>query len=393
MAKRHRKRRARELTGMVPLAPGLAPGTLIVPEGALAPEIDIIAYNAAEMVERRITGLQELPELMKLWPVLWVNVAGLGDADLIAKLGEMFRLHRLALEDVLDVRQRAKVEDYPNHLFCITRMTGMAGHELETEQLSLFLGHGFVITVQETPGDCFDPVRERLRRNRGRLRLSGPDYLCYAILDSIIDSYFPVLERLGERLEEIEEDALTRSTPHEMAAAHGIKRDLLILRRSVWPLREAVNSLIRDESPRFASETRLYLRDCYDHVIQILEIIETYRDVTGAVVETCLSSASNRMNEVMKVLTIISTIFIPLSFIASLYGMNFDPDASPWNMPELRWVFGYPAALLLMLSTALALLFFFSRKGWLSVLSPNSQGSPPPSRRRDSAPSTASKDS
>jgi magnesium transporter len=237
--------------------------------------------------------------------------------------------------------------------------------ELETEQLSIVLGSDYVLTFQETPGDCFDPVRLRLRLNRGKLRTSGPDYLSYALLDAVIDNYFPVLEKYGERLQQMEDAIIGRPHPAMVREIHAVKRDLLAVRRAVWPLREAVNSLVRDQSPRFTSETRLYLRDCYDHVMQILEVVETYRDVSTALMETYLSSISNRMNEIMKVLTIISTIFMPLSFVAGVYGMNFT------HMPELDWWLGYPLALAIMGLIAFALLYFFWRKGWLGALSPN----------------------
>lgn len=358
MATSAKKRKATGLTAQVRLVPGASPGTITVTPGAPKPVVTVIAYGPETIEEKRIDRVEDLRGWIGGWPVTWVNVEGLGDAETIQKLGEIFSLHRLALEDVTDIRQRAKVEDYPDHLFFITRMTTLAEH-LETEQLSIFLGQGYVVTFQETPGDCFDPVRERIRRKRGRIRSSSPDYLAYALLDAIIDNYFPVLEAYGEKLEVMEDDIVRRPDPRMVPAIHALRRDLLAMRRAVWPLREAVNSLVRDESPRFAPETRLYLRDCYDHVIQILEVIETYREVTSALMETYLSSISNRMNEVMKVLTIISTIFIPLSFVASVYGMNFV------HFPELQWRWGYPLVLLVMAGVASGLLLFFRRRGWL----------------------------
>jgi magnesium transporter len=372
VSRRHRKRRARELTGLPQVSPGLAPGTLIAPPGALPPETEVICYRADEVHRQRVGDLSELQPLLARWPLVWVHVAGLGDANHIARLGEIFRLHRLALEDVMDVRQRTKVEEYPDHLFCTTRMTGLLGDELTTEQLGLFLGDRFVVTIIENPGDCFDAVRERILRGRGRIRSAGPDYLAYALLDATIDSFFPVLEHLGERVEDLEALVVERPDTRLLSRVYGLKRDLISLRRSIWPLREAINGLLRDESPRFLPDTRLYLRDCYDHVIQILDMIETFRDVTSTLIETYLSSAGTRLNEVMKVLTIISTIFIPLSFIASVYGMNFD-RASPWNMPELGWTLGYPFVLAVMACTALSLLYFFHRKGWLAALSPSEE--------------------
>jgi magnesium transporter len=228
------------------------------------------------------------------------------------------------------------------------------------------LGKNFLVTFQEFPGDCLDPVRERIRKVQGRHRSAGPDYLAYSILDAIIDGYFPVLETLGETLESLEHDIVQKTSDQTLIARiHGVKRDLLTVRRAIWPFREAVNSLFREPSPLVNEETRLYLRDCYDHTIQLIDLLETYREVAGGLVDVYLSSVSNRMNEIMKVLTIIATIFMPLSFIAGLYGMNFNTEISPWNMPELNKPFGYPMVLLLMLAVVAALLAFFKRKRFL----------------------------
>ncbi len=276
----------------------------------------------------------------------------------------MFNLHGLALEDVVNVHQRPKVEEYADHAFIVTRMI-QAGLPPTTEQVSMFLGEGFLLTFQERPGDCFDPVRARLRSSRGQIRDRQADYLAYALLDAVIDGYFPVLETLGERLEVLE-DAVTAEPPEaEATQIHEIKRELLLLRRAVWPQREMVNALTRETSPYVTDQTRLYLRDCYDHTIQLMDIVETYREIATGLVDIYLSSVSTRLNEIMKVLTIIATIFIPLGFVAGLYGMNFDASASPWNMPELRWYWGYPVALGVMAAAALGMLYYFYRKGWI----------------------------
>ena len=279
-------------------------------------------------------------------------------------VGEAFGLHRLALEDVLNVHQRPKIESYADHLFVVARMAEWCGH-LETEQLGLFIGEDFVVTFQERPGDDFGPVRERLRGARGLLRKSGPDYLAYALLDAIVDRYFPVLEGYGERIEELEDEVLETPHPEDLRAVHAIRRDLLTLRRAVWPLRDALASLQREPHPLIAKETRLYLGDLYDHTVQVIDFVETHREITASLVEMHLASISNRLNEVMRVLTIIATIFIPLTFVVGVYGMNFDPDSSPWNMPELRWRYGYPAVLVAMLAIVAGLLGWFRWRGWI----------------------------
>jgi magnesium transporter len=243
----------------------------------------------------------------------------------------------------------------------------LTGERLWTEQFSLFLGKGFVLTFQEgRPGDCFDPVREQIRKGVGRLREAGPDHLAYALLDAVIDAYFPVLEAYGESLEDLEEDLLWDPRRQSVIQIHAIKRDLLTLRRAIWPLRDVIGLLLREEPAFILPETHPYLRDCYDHIVQIIDLVETYRELTSSMMDVYLSSVSNRMNEIMKVLTVISTIFIPLSFIAGVYGMNFNPQASPLNMPELNWAWGYPLCLGLMGCVAGALVVYFWRRGWLS---------------------------
>ena len=294
----------------------------------------------------------------------WVNVDGLGDLETLTRIQEIFGLHRLALEDVVNVHQRPKAELYEDHLFVVARMP-RPGAGLETEQFSLFLGKGYVLTFQEAPGDCLEAVRERIRNERPRIRAGGPDYLAYAIIDAVIDSYFPLLEGIGDQLEALEEEVLARPHSSQVPILHGIKRDLMNLRRIVWPLREVLAGFVREESPLITEATKIYLRDCYDHTIQIMDLLESYRDVATGLMDLYLSSISNRMNEVMKVLTIIATIFIPLGFIAGLYGMNFNPEISRWNMPELNWALGYPFALGVMGTIALVMLVFFGKKGWL----------------------------
>jgi len=343
--------------------PGAPPGTLIADPQAHGSAIHMIAYGPDAIDEREGCTAADIRAARARAPVVWINVDGLADIALIEELGNIFGLHGLALEDVVNVHQRPKAEEYDDHVFVVLRMiTGSDG--AETEQLSLFLGAGFVLTFQERPGDCLDPVRERLRRGKGQVRGAGADYLAYTLIDAVIDAYFPVLEGHGEVLEDLEDEVVARPRAELVAELHAMKRSLLTLRRAIWPQREMVNALVREESPFISHQTSYYLRDCYDHTIQLLDLVETYREIATGLVDVYLSSMSARLNEIMKVLTVIATIFMPLGFIAGVYGMNFD-RASPWNMPELGWRFGYPFALAVMLAAAVGLIIFFRRRGWL----------------------------
>ncbi|MCY2964028.1 MAG: magnesium/cobalt transporter CorA, partial [Planctomycetota bacterium] len=260
---------------------------------------------------------------------------------------------------------------------------------LELEQISMFVGPNFVISFQERPGwDCLEPVRERVRKCVTRVREAGPGYLAYSLLDAVVDHYFPVLEAYGERLETLEDQIILQPDRSAVAEVHDVKRELLNVRRSIWPQREALNVMVRDDIANFDPETRLYLRDVYDHAVRIIDLVETYREICSDLMDLYLSSVSNRMNEVMKVLTVISTLFIPLTFIAGVYGMNFDPDSSPWNMPEVRWYLGYPLCMGLMAVVSIAQLYFFYRRGWIGrgkwgaqPLFPPTQSSNPPVSR------------
>jgi len=344
--------------------PGSSPGLLISHPGSSQPVLHVIGYGPEEIVEHPVSEIAELEDVVGRTPVTWVNVDGLGDPQTIERLGALFKVHRLALEDVVNVHQRPKVEEYADHLFIVLRMPQRDGR-VDTEQVSLFLGSNYVLTFQERPGDCFEPVRERLRRHRGRIRESGADYLAYALIDAAIDAYFPVLEAYGEAVEDLEDELIEETAGDIAGRIHSVKRELLTLRRAIWPLREMANALIRDRPSHVTEATTIYLRDCYDHTVQLLDIVETYRDIASGLLELHLSSVSTRLNEVMKVLTIIATIFIPLSFVAGVYGMNFSPAASPYNMPELNWYYGYPFALGLMAAVAAGLLYYFCRKGWI----------------------------
>jgi len=342
-------------------APGAAPGSLVPDPQAPKPLVRLLAYDGKECVEREIRTTAEIKQIaqtLEKYPVTWVNVQGLGDVDVVRKLGEVFGLHPLALEDVLNNHQRSKVEPYGDTLFIVARMLE-GGMTLANDQLGMFLGKRFVVTFQHLVGDCFDPLRERIRRERGVVRNCGPDYLAYAILDSVVDSYFPIAEGFGEHIEQLEEEIIGHADGEMIARVHTVKSKLLTMRRAVWPLREALHVLVRDPNPLICDETRVYLRDCADHTFQIIDLVEMYRELTSNLMDLYHSSLANRTNEVMQVLTVIATIFIPLTFIVGVYGMNFD------YMPELRWKYGYAMVWGVMLTLAGSLLWVFRRKGWL----------------------------
>jgi magnesium transporter len=353
-----RRRKARR-----PPSPGTAPGTIQVDPEAHAPKISIIAYDAEQVLEREVEDLDTAHALVGRHPVVWINIDGLGDESLLHRARELFELHPLAMEDVVNTFQRAKMEPYREHLFLVLHL--LSSDEVDaSEQVSLFLGEGFVLTFQERPGDCFEPVRQRLRRG-GRIRAQKADYLAYALLDALVDHYFPILERFEDRLDAVEDAVFGTPRPEVLRQIQQIKQELLGIRRQVWPVREAVSGLIRDETGLIQGETRIFLRDCEDHAMRVMDLLEHHRERGAQLMDLYLSSVSNQMNDIMKTLTIMATIFIPLSFVAGLYGMNFDRGASPWNMPELGWAWGYPFALGVMAGIAVGLLVFFRRKGWL----------------------------
>ena len=348
-------------------APGTMPGKLRVYPGALPTTMSVLCYQPDKMVETTVSSIEELKAILDQdWTVRWLNVEGLADIDTLREIGEMFSLHRLALEDVVNVHQRPKVEPYEDHCFVVLRTTVASDEKLIEEQISLFFGKDFVLTFQERPGDCFGLVRDRIRSPRGRIRTAGNDYLAYALIDAVIDHYFPCIEAYGDCLDSLEDVILDDPSPRVSNRIHQIKRQLLVVRKIVWPMREAMSFLSREELDLITPETRLYLRDCYDHIVQVLDMVEVQRELASSQMDLYLSSVGQRTNEVMKVLTIFAAIFIPLSFIAGLYGMNFERDAEhPLNLPELGWAYGYPAVLGLMAAVAGGLLIFFWRKGWI----------------------------
>lgn len=347
--------------------PGVAPGTITVDPAAPMPEMHVVAFGPQGSVQKKIASPDEVREYLGNWPVVWLNVDGLGDAATLHRIAEIFKLHPLAMEDVVNVHQRAKVEQYGETQFVVAHMVSLEEH-LDIEQISMFLGKGFVVTFQERPGwDCLEPVRERIRNPLSRMRQHGADFLLYSLLDAVIDHNFPVLEAYGERIEDMEDEVVALPRAETFNRIHEVKRELLHLRRIIWPQRETINALIREPIDQITDETRLYLRDCYDHAVRIIDVVETYREMASDLTNLYLSSISNRMNEIMKVLTVIATLFIPLTFIVGIYGMNFHTDESPWNMPELGWYYGYPLCMGLMAAISVGQLVFFYRKGWIGA--------------------------
>ncbi len=336
----------------------------------------VIAYDADQLLERDGKTLAAIDREPIRLPRVWIDVQGLADLELIRALGARYGLHPLTIADNVHVDQRPKVESYDDYLFIVLRLPHQ-DDGLFTEQIALVLGQGFVLTFQERPGDCFDPVRERLRQTGSPMRRREMDYLVYRLIDALIDSYFPILERLGERLEELEARVLAAPAPGRVSAIHRARRQLLELRRVLWPQREVVNGLAQEGTPWIEPATRVFLRDCADHAFQLLDMVEVQRELAAGLLDLHLSSLSARMNEIMKLLTIIATIFIPLGFIAGLYGMNFD-RASPYNMPELGWRFGYFYALALMAAVAFGLLGLFYRKGWIGQRRARANDGDPP---------------
>jgi len=365
MVKKSQRRRNRFHHKHHQQPPGAMPGTLHPHPQAPSSQLALIAYGPETFIENRQPTIEDIRASLAQYPVTWVNIDGLGDVQLLKQLAELFHLHPLAVEDVVNLHQRAKVENYGDTHFIVSHMVELK-EVIESEQLSLFLGDNFVLSFQEAPGpDCLEPVRERLRKDLGLSRKRGPDYLLYSLLDAVIDHYFPVLEAYGEKLDVLEQTILTRPDLGTMTRIHEIKRELLFLRRLIWPHRDALSVLVRDPIPQIDEETRVYLRDCQDHVMRIIDLVETCREIGSDLMDLQLSSMGNRTNEIMRVLTVFSTIFLPLTFIVGVYGMNFDPDASPWNMPELRWYYGYPLCWLVMILTSVWMLLYFKRRGWL----------------------------
>jgi magnesium transporter len=342
---------------------GLPPGTLVhVGEKKVeSVRITIMDYDEQRFEEKQVARIEECFPFKQTPTVTWVNIDGLHDVGTIEKLGQAFDLHPLLLEDVLSTGQRPKFEDFEKYIFVVLKMLGYNDEEqaVEIEQVSLVLGPNFVFSFQERVGDVFEYVRDRIRSAKGRVRKMGADYLAYSLVDAMVDSYFGILERIGDKIEVLEDELVTDPNEKTLHQIYALKREMISLRRSVWPLRELINGVNRSESTLLSEATRVYLRDVYDHTVQIIDTIESFRDIVSGMLDTYLSSISNRMNAVMKVLTIIATLFIPLTFVAGIYGMNFE------HMPELKWRYGYAAVWAVMLVVAAGMLVYFRRKKWL----------------------------
>jgi magnesium transporter len=341
---------------------GLPPGTLVYTGEKVHEKVNlsIIEYDEQYYQEREIATFDECLMLKDKPGVTWIKVEGIHAVENLEKLGECFKLHPLILEDILHLDQRPKIEDFDEYIYIVLRSISYdQDNEVFSEQISLILGSNFVISFQDSDGEIFAPILERLRTSKGRIRKSGADYLLYALMDLIVDNYFLTLENFGEALEYLEEEVVKRPTPQTLQDIHRFKYDMIMLRKSVWPLREVIARLDRRESDLIQEATGIYFKDVYDHTIVAIDNIETYRDILSGMLDIYLSSISNRLNEIMKVLTIIATIFMPLTFLAGVYGMNFK------HMPELEWIWGYPFALGLMIVTALSMLLYFRRKKWI----------------------------
>ena len=341
---------------------GLPPGALVHVGEKRAEEvkITIMDYDETHFQEREAKTIEECLPFKDKPTITWINVDGLHQVEIMERIGDCFGLHPLVLEDILNTGQRPKMEDFDDYVFVVLKMLyDDQNNGIATEQISLILGPSFVVSFQERTGDVFNPIRERIRSVRGRIRKMGADYLAYALLDSVVDNYFVVLEKLGEKIEFLEEELVANPITDTLQIIHDLKGELVFLRKSVWPLREVISGLERGESALIQESTGIYLRDVYDHTIQVIDTVETFRDIISGMLDIYLSSVSNRMNEVMKVLTIIATIFIPLTLIAGIYGMNFQ------YMPELGWRWGYPLVLLVMVAVGVAMMAYFRRKKWL----------------------------
>ncbi|MFN4895463.1 MAG: magnesium/cobalt transporter CorA [Pseudomonadota bacterium] len=350
---------------------GSSPGTVMyIGEERLEPvTISFIRYSASGAETRRAVPVNEVVPPGKsnqeretqVDGISWYTIDGVHDEQILNSIGEKFGLHGLVLEDIANTKQRPKIEEFDEYIFVAMKMITFdeQAKELVAEHVSLIIGDGYVLSFLENEGDVFEPVRQRIASSKGRIRKMKSDYLAYALMDAIVDNYFAVLEDLGDQIDEVEDEVVEAPTVSTLRTVHHLKRELIFLRRSVWPMREVVNTMLRDESDLVREETRIYLRDLYDHTIHVIDTVETLRDIVAGMLEVYLSSVSNKLNQVMKVLTVMSSIFIPLTFVAGVYGMNFK------YMPELEWYYGYPAIMLGMLVVAVALLAMFRRKEWL----------------------------
>lgn len=342
---------------------GLPPGTpLFVGRKKVDKiQINILDYDEENYEEKVVETVEQCIPFKTKRTVTWINLDGLHDVSILKRFGEYFDLHPLLIEDIMNTDQRPKTDDYDKYLYVVLKMLQYSKdvNGVIIEQVSLVLGENFVISFQEKPEDLFDPIRERIRSKKGRIRSSGADFLYYSLIDVIVDNYFLILEHLSEKIEFLEEEVVSNPTIETLHAIHSLKTNLIFIRKAIWPLRELISRLERSESRLFQAETLKYIRDVYDHSIQIIDTVESLRDINSGILDIYLSSISNKMNEVMKVLTIIATIVIPMTVISGIYGMNFV------IMPELQWPLGYPMALFMMLLVAVIMISYFKKKGWL----------------------------
>ena len=347
---------------------GLPPGSLVYVGPRSGPvTITLMDFDAQRLEERTLTSIADALAYKDRDSVTWINFDGIHDVALIAEVGKVFDLHPLVLEDITHARQRPKLEDHGNCLYLTFAMIWQRdpGAPIEVEQISAILSRHYVLTFQEDPGDIFDPIRTRIREGKGRVRQMGNDYLMYCLLDTVVDHYLLMLDQLSEEIGQLEDELLDGARREHLVRLHSLKRDLLVLRRLVGPLREVCGALEREDLSPITKTTRLFARDLYDHVIRVQEQLESLRELLASLHDVYVSLIGNRTNEVMKTLALISTIFLPMSFVAGVYGMNFDRGASAWNMPELGWGLGYVFALLVMASVATGLLALFKYKQWL----------------------------
>jgi magnesium transporter len=342
---------------------GLSPGSLvhIGDKKTETIKITLMNYDPELMLEKQLPAIEASFPYRDTPPVTWINVDGLHDVNVVEKMGAHFGIHPLVLEDIVNTGQRTKAEEFENYIYIVLKMLVFdeTVDHIAAEQVSLILGPHFLISFQEKEGDVFDFVRERIRKARGRIRKSGCDYLAYALMDAVVDHYFVILEKLGDKIELIEDQLLEKPTPRILEDIHHLKREIIFFRKQVWPLREVINSLIKDPSELIQETTDIFLRDVYDHTIQVIDTVESFRDVLSGLSDLYLSTVSNRMNEVMKVLTIMATIFIPLTFIAGIYGMNFE------FMPELKWRWAYPGLWVVLILIFVSMIAWFKRKKWI----------------------------
>jgi magnesium transporter len=342
---------------------GLSPGTIVHIGDKKIGEVkmSIMNYDQGQLSEKELTSIEDAFPYKDTPPVTWINVDGLHDVDIIDRIGRYFSIHPLTLEDIVNTGHRPKAEDFEDYDYIVIKMLTYDEDQshIKAEQVSFILGPHYLISFQEAEGDVFNFVRERIRKAKGRIRKSGCDYLAYALIDAIVDHYFLVLEKMGEKIELLEVDLLADTQTETLQSIHHLKREMIFFRKQVWPIREILSSLMKEEASLIQETTQIFIRDLYDHTIQVMDTIESFRDVLSGLQDLYLSTVSNRMNEVMKVLTIMATIFIPLTFIAGIYGMNFE------YMPELKWPWAYPALWILLIAIFVFMIFWFKRKKWL----------------------------